>query len=160
MGGVFREKGNYTADAECNIAYDPQAAHDFFSEQHISEICVIPLDVTREVYWTEEMIDAITENNGTNKWVKMMLNKWYEKYGRNNKRVFKLHDPLAMYLTFFPNEAIWEERGIEVILEGKQRGKTSFTPVSPYCHVAMGLKDAQKISRHIASLLFDESDHA
>lgn len=61
MGGVFGEKGNLTSYAECNIAYDLLAAHNFFNERQTGKINMIPLDVTRRVYWTEKMIDAITE---------------------------------------------------------------------------------------------------
>lgn len=156
MGGVFRDKGNYTEYAECNIAYDPQAACDYFKDQREAQTRIIPLDVTRRVFWTEEIVDTFQTRHKGHDWMKMILKTWYEKYGRPNKRVFRLHDPLAVYLAFFPNEAIWEVQGVEVVLEGKQRGKTQFTSTNPNCHVAIGLRNEQKVSNHIASLLFDQ----
>lgn len=59
MGGAFRVSGNETAFAEANIAYDPDAASKFFKICNNIDVKVVPLDITKKVFWTEKKIQAI-----------------------------------------------------------------------------------------------------
>lgn len=154
MAGVFKEKGNYTEYAECNIIYDPDAAHLFFSKCQSIDVKVIPLDITRKVFWNEKLIQSIPENNPKNIWIKNILKTWYANYGQKKNSVLKLHDPLAVYLKFFPEEAAWVEDGIEVILKGKQRARTIFNKNNPPCKIALGLKNPERISEKIFKIIF------
>ncbi|MBI4990926.1 nucleoside hydrolase [Candidatus Gottesmanbacteria bacterium] len=59
MGGVFFEEGNETKYAETNIAFDPEAAQKFFNHCNGIKAKVVPLDVTRQVFWTLDMVRKV-----------------------------------------------------------------------------------------------------
>lgn len=154
MGGVFNREGNETKYAETNIAFDPDSAHYFFSEFSNIKIRVVPLDVTRKVFWTIEMINKIPEVNKVNRWLKKLLLTWFDKYNHDKEKDFNLHDPLAVYLTYFPNEAIWITNGIEVITKGEKRGQTVINKGNPLCEVAINLKNPVAIANSIFEKVF------
>lgn len=155
MGGAFNDKGNHSEFAECNIAFDPQASQQFFSAATGIDIKVVPLDVTRKVCWTDKIVKNIPESSQVNRWIKQILLTWYREYFPLKKAYFKMHDPLAVYLTYFPENAIWKESGVEVILKGKKRGKTEFVANKPICKIALDLKDPDKISKDIFKIAFN-----
>lgn len=154
MGGVFKEEGNETKYAETNVAFDPEAAGLFFANCKGVKVKVVPLDVTRKVYWTEGVVDKIPETGEANKWIKKILNVWYVKYSHEREENFNLHDPLAIYLSFFPEVAVWENSGIKVLLNSDKRGKTEFCKSNFPCEAAMGLKHPGKISKEIFEIAF------
>lgn len=158
MGGVFNDKGNFGNNtfAECNIGYDPDAADKFFTGIQNQEVRVVPLDVTRKIFWDEKTIDLIPDKHGWQTWVKKVIKDWYINYGNIRGFTLKLHDPLAVYLTFFPEEAEWEEHGVSVILEGEQRGRTVFCDDNPKCKIAMSLKNSVLIQKNIFKLIFEQ----
>lgn len=151
MGGAFNDRGNYTDYAECNIVCDSKAASLFFSNCEEIDVKVVPLDVTRK----ETTIDKIPEYNKTNRWIKKILKTWYSRYYPKKKNYFKVHDPLAVYLTFFPEKAVWKKSGIKVILSPKKRGKTEFSNTKPICKVALDLKNPDKIAQEIFDIAFN-----
>lgn len=154
MGGAFEIGGNETKYAETNIAFDPDAAKYFFEKIDIVKTRVVPLDVTRKVYWSEEKVRSIPEVNEINIWLKKLLLSWFEKYIHDKEKDFNLHDPLAVFLNFFPDMAKWDNRGVEVIVKGKKRGQTIFTNKNPQCEIAMDLVDPKKISEEIFAKIF------
>lgn len=154
MGGAFGVAGNETQYAETNIAFDPDAAQHFFSECRDVDVRVVPLDVTRQVVWTRDKVEGIPETTPVNKWLKRLLLAWFDKYNHEKEDAFNLHDPLAVYLNFFPEKAVRETRGIEVVTHGKQRGRTIWSDTNPPCKTAVQLHDAQRISEDIFSLVF------
>lgn len=154
MGGAFMIEGNETQYAETNIAFDPDSARLFFSEFLNIKVRVVPLDVTRKVFWTLERVNSISETNEVNKWIKKLLLTWFDKYDHNREKDFNLHDPLAVYLTRFPNEAIWVTSGVEVITKGEKRGQTVFKDSNPTCEVAVSLENPVAIADSIFEKVF------
>lgn len=154
MGGAFRVEGNETQYAESNIAFDPDSAHGFFNKFSNIKIKVVPLDVTRKVFWTIEQVNNILETSEINKWLKTLLLTWFDKYDHEREKDFNLHDPLAVYLTQFSNEATWITNGVEAITEGEARGQTIFKNGNPTCEVAVGLKNSTAIADSIFEKVF------
>jgi inosine-uridine nucleoside N-ribohydrolase len=61
MGGAFHCQGNVTPTAEFNIWFNPKAAQAVFDSR--DDIVLLPLDVTRELVFTQTMADVITQHN-------------------------------------------------------------------------------------------------
>ncbi|MEI6887613.1 MAG: hypothetical protein WCK31_05255, partial [bacterium] len=78
----------------------------------------------------------------------------FNKYDHDREKDFNLHDPLAIYLKYFPLEAVWVKSGIEVISKGKKRGQTIFSKRNPNCEIAIDLVNPNKISNEIFSIIF------
>lgn len=154
MGGAFRVEGNETKYAETNIAFDPESAYGFFNEFSNIKVKVVPLDVTRKVFWNFEQINNIPETSETNKWLKTLLLTWFDKYDHEREKDFNLHDPLAVYLTLFPNKAIWTTNGVEVVTEGESRGQIIFKNGIPTCKVAISLENPEAIADSIFEKVF------
>ncbi len=157
MGGAFTVEGNETQYAETNIAFDADSAHYFFHEFSNIKVKVVPLDVTRKVYWTLDQINNIPETNATNKWIKKLLVTWFDKYDHDKEKYFNLHDPLAVYLTWFPDEAVWKTSGVEVVTKGKKRGQAILKHGNPMCGVAVNLNNPIGIANSIFEKVFDSS---
>jgi len=157
MGGAFTVEGNETQYAETNIAFDADSAHFFFRESSNIKVKVVPLDVTKKVYWTLDQIHTIPETNTTNKWIKKLLLTWFDKYDHDKEKNFNLHDPLAVYLTWYPDDAIWNSSGVEVVKIGRRRGQTIFQKSNPTCEVAVNLKNNIAIANSIFEKTFGSS---
>ena len=157
MGGAFEEKGNETPYAEFNFAFDPDAAQKIFENCKNIDVYLVPLDVTRKVTWTLEKVQSIPETSEMNKWLRKLLLAWFENYDHDKEKDFNLHDPLAVYLAFYPESIGWITSGVEVITEGKQRGRTVLSKDNPVCNVALYIDEPKTISEKIENItLFDE----
>jgi inosine-uridine nucleoside N-ribohydrolase len=156
MGGAYKIEGNETQYAETNIAFDPDAAKYFFEELNDVKVRVVPLDVTRQVYWSRGRVERIPENNAVNLWLKKLLSAWFDNYNHDREKDFNLHDPLAVYLNFFPENAKWIASGVSVMTEGEKRGQTIFSKENPSCQIALDLVDPKKISGEIYSIIFNQ----
>lgn len=154
MGGAFTVEGNETQYSETNIAFDPDSAHYFFNNVSGVEVKVIPLDVTRKVFWTLEQVNKIPEVNKVNKWMKKLLLTWFDKYDHEREKDFNLHDPLAVYLDYFPKKAKWVNSGVSVVMYGKKRGQTLFSKKNMPCSIALNLVDPTKIADEVYSVIF------
>ena len=154
MGGAFNIQGNETIYSETNIAFDPEAAAHFFDNCYNIRVRIIPLDVTKKVFWSKDLINKITESNPKNIWAKNLLLAWFKNYGDKKKENFDLHDPLAVYSIFFPENIIWQKTGVKVIVKGKKRGQTIFDSNNPVCQIAIGIKDPQKVAKDIFKIIF------
>ena len=157
MGGAFNVPGNETSHAETNIAFDPDATFEILNSLGKTNVKIVPLDVTKKVFWNFEKIEKIPEFNESYKWVKNILLAWFENYGLKNDMPFDLHDPLAIYAMFFPDDLIWEKAKIEIITKGEKRGQTKkIQNKLGNCEIAIGLKkDGTKIADDIFSILFN-----
>lgn len=157
MGGAFKIAGNETPFAETNIAFDPDAAAHFFATDAVTEVRVVPLDVTRKVKWSHKAVLSIPEDTESSIWIKKVLLKWFDKYNHEREKDFNLHDPLAVYLTFFPDHASWVKSGVKVETKGEKRGQTKLNLHAPSCEVALGLDQPQAIAQEIFDILFGGS---
>lgn len=61
MGGAFHCGGNVTPVAEFNIWFNPKAAQAVFDSRR--DIVVLPLDVTRDLVFTQAMAEVVTQHN-------------------------------------------------------------------------------------------------
>lgn len=154
MGGAFNIEGNETPYAETNIAFDPQSAKLFFESVKGMNIAVVPLDVTRKVYWSHDKVLSIPETNKINSWLKELLLTWFDNYNHSREEDFNLHDPLAVYLNFYPEFAKWTESGVAVVAEGERSGQTTLSDINPPCKIALDLVDPPKIADSIFDIIF------
>lgn len=155
MGGTFNLEGNETKYAETNIAFDPDSARCLFEKVQDLEVKVVPLDVTRKVYWSRKQVKNIPESNDINKWLKKLITTWFDKYDHKREMDFNLHDPLAVYLNYQSNFAVWIKSGIEVVVKGKKRGQTIFSDFNPKCNIATNIKDADHVANSIYDIVFN-----
>lgn len=154
MGGAFNVPGNETPFAETNIAFDTDAAKLVFSDPHDAVVRVVPLDATRQTYWNIDKINSIVADSTLSSWLKQLLLTWNQNYDHAKEKYFNLHDPLAAFLSVYYDKVAWEKRGISVITEGTERGKTIFNDDHPPCYVATGSDDLGRLSDDIFSILF------
>ena len=155
MGGAFKIEGNETKYAETNIAFDPDAAKCFFEEVNDADVKVVPLDVTRKVYWSKAQVENIPERDEVNIWLKNLLFTWFDKYNHDREKDFNLHDPLAVYLDFFPENAKWVTSGVSVNVDGEKRGQTVLSTENFDCQIALDLQDSKKIADEIYTIIFN-----
>ena len=115
MGGWWKADADY---AEWNIACDPEAAAIVFKSG--APIDMIGLDVTLRCKLSEDNIGQI-ESGGTGRGA--LLAKLIRLWQNNQSHTPTLHDPLAV-LTLFSDCVRFEEKRIEVVLCGEERGRT------------------------------------
>lgn len=154
MGGAFDGPGNETEFAEVNMAFDADAANAVFANCQNIEVAVVPLEVTRLVAWPLEWVQKIPEDTLVNSWLKRMLIAWFKNYDHEKEKDFTLFDPLAVYLRFYPDAAIWKRSGVRVVVAGERRGQTVYDDANPPCAIATGLNEPEKIAADIYELLF------
>ena len=124
MGGaVFT--GNVSAVAEANIANDPEAARIVFRSG--MEMTLVGLDVTHEVYWEEQDLQALVkianERSAFLLQIIDFISTAYESLSGWKRCV--LHDPLAAGVCLFPDLVKTEKRFVDVELNGElTRGMT------------------------------------
>jgi purine nucleosidase len=155
MGGAFNVSGNETIYSETNIAFDPEAAAYFFNNCQNIKVQVIPLDVTKKVSWQKNFIDKIPEDSLEKIWAKKLLLAWFKNYGDKKTINFDLHDPLAVYSIFFPENFEWQNSGVKVAVNGKKRGQTIFSKSNPCCKIATGIKNPDKAAKDMFNIIFD-----
>ena len=80
MGGAFNAPGNETPYAETNIRFDPEAAAHFFASCQNINVSVVPLDVTRQVFWTKDQVLQISEDSPDKLWAKKLLLAWFKNW--------------------------------------------------------------------------------
>ena len=59
MGGAVANEGNITPLAEFNFAFDPDAAHLVMEQAGLSDVILMPLDVTTELICTERLTEQV-----------------------------------------------------------------------------------------------------
>ncbi|TXT58423.1 MAG: Inosine-uridine preferring nucleoside hydrolase [Promethearchaeota archaeon] len=96
MGGAIKVPGNITRTAEFNIYSDPLAAKIVF-ESGLKNITLIPLDVTRQVVLTPQLIKKINKNTKVGKFVYDIL-EFYINFciTESGLKGAPLHDPLTV----------------------------------------------------------------
>lgn len=154
MGGAFDVPGNETPFAETNIAFDSDAARLVFDSIHNITTRVIPLDSSRKVRWPIQKVDRIVADSSEKEWLKQLILEWDNRYDHAKEKEFNLHDPLAVFLSIYPELVEWRMQGVKVITEGEQRGRTVFDDTKPTCLVAPSLSDHNDLSDKIFSTLF------
>ncbi len=115
MGGVFGEQF-----PEWNILCDPEAAWIVFHSG--APLSLVGLDVTMQCPLRPEEVQRIAaRGTGVTRLLDSWIRRWYEHFSFPNP---VLHDPLAVATLVDSTLVAFEERSVEVALEGRQRGCT------------------------------------
>ena len=124
MGGAFNRPGNVTPHAEFNIAYNPKAAQKVFESRN--DIVVLPLDVTNELIFTNEMANSLRQVNPDSHITKFIialcefLTKTSLSY-RETKGVqgFLVHDAATLAYLFYPETLLLRRAKVSVETQGE-----------------------------------------
>lgn len=130
MGGVFNYRGNITAHAEFNIAYDPEAAAKVFSSR--DDIVMITLDVTHQLILTPAMVENITQKNPKSVISQLMrglcqfmTNTCLNYRETNGIEGFLVHDAATIAYLFYPETLHLQRAKVEIETQGSfTRGQT------------------------------------
>ncbi len=123
MGGASGP-GNVTPWAEFNAYFDPMAVRVLFRSR--ASLVVLPLDVTSRIT-VEESTFYRRVPAEDHRFYRDLLYHYVSFHERLlGKRVFHLHDPLAIFCALNPS-CVWKEEVYgDIIVGGDQRGKTIF----------------------------------
>ena len=124
MGGNAQSPGNATPTAEANILNDPEAADIVFSAQ--CEITMVGLDVTNNVFMSEEQVNTLGSfNNAKSKHINK-INPFYFSFLKNffEENGMPIHDSSAVTYLVHPEYFETIQHPIKVETLGISRGKT------------------------------------
>jgi inosine-uridine nucleoside N-ribohydrolase len=132
MGGAFQVPGNITSEAEFNIAYDYAAAKLIF-DRYI-HLVVLPLDVTQNLVFTNEMAQHVAEVNFENAIAqfivalcKFMVGTAMAFRETGGIRGFLVHDAATLAYLFYPETLLFRRTQVWIETQGEwTRGKTLF----------------------------------
>jgi inosine-uridine nucleoside N-ribohydrolase len=130
MGGAFRCPGNVTPHAEFNIWFNPEAAQVVFNSR--DDIVVMPLDVTRHLILTRDIIQAVNPSHSTNKLSQFLTQLcdfmistalgYRETHGTPG---FLVHDAATLGYLFYPETLMLQRATVQVETKGEwTRGQT------------------------------------
>jgi inosine-uridine nucleoside N-ribohydrolase len=130
MGGAFAVPGNVTPEAEFNIAFDVDAAHLVFNQ--CNHLVVIPLDVTHQLIFTNEMaqrISAVNSHHSIAQFVmalcQFMVNSALAFRETRGQAGFLVHDAATLAYLFHPETLLFRRGRVHVETRGEwTRGKT------------------------------------
>lgn len=128
MGGQWSKPGG-----EWNILCDPEAAAMVFNSG--AEITMVGLDVTLQCVLGDAQVEQfLAAGTPPTRLLYDLIKLWKHKV--------TLHDPLTV-LTLFSDCVQFEEKRIEVVLCGDERGRTKVVEGAPNCRVAVSV-DAER----------------
>ena len=148
LGGVLGERGNITKYAEFNVYNDPEAFK--FLLQISCKKIVIPINICRKVIFTQKDFEGMSNRRLRNSF--RQIANLYIRYYTSDKEygTFKggvMYDLLAISFLLRPRLFRLSKKTIDVVLKGKQRGKTFLIRnTRPNCKVVISTK-AQGIKR-------------
>ena len=123
MGGAFHCRGNVTPTAEFNIWFNPQAAQAVFDSR--DDIVLLPLDVTRELVFTQAMADVVTQHNPDSSLAQFVVKLCHFMVGtalesRETARVpgFLVHDAATVGYLCYPETLLLKRARMQVETQG------------------------------------------
>jgi inosine-uridine nucleoside N-ribohydrolase len=129
MGGAFQVPGNVTSEAEFNIAFDPEAAQIVLNSG--ANLVLIPLDVTRQVIFTPEMLHLIHSPIGNPVYdflvalCQFMVSTALQYRETQGVPGFLVHDAATIAYLFYPEVLMFQRAQVWVETQGEwTRGKT------------------------------------
>jgi uridine nucleosidase len=124
MGGNAQSPGNATPTAEANILNDPEAADIVFSAQ--CEITMVGLDVTNNVFMSEEQVVTLSSFNNAKSEHIGKINPFYFNFLKDffQDNGMPIHDSSAITYLVHPEYFETLCYPIKVETEGISRGKT------------------------------------
>jgi inosine-uridine nucleoside N-ribohydrolase len=97
----------------------------------------------------------IPETNIINRWLKELILAWFDNYNHEKEKDFNLHDPLAVFLSYYPEFVTWQEGEVFVEKGSEMRGKTVLRcSNSPRDCVAIDCLDPDEVAKSIFDLIF------
>jgi purine nucleosidase len=129
MGGAFREGGNTTPVAEFNIWRDPEAARIVFrafGADDAAPLVAVGLDVTRKTLLLPEHLIALAKRIGglargpeLMRFLEDATRHYFEfMEKRDGRRVFVMHDPLALAAALDPSLIKAQRVAVDVEIHG------------------------------------------
>lgn len=170
MGGAFQTHGNVTAEAEFNIAFDPEAAEVVFASG--ANLIMIPLDVTHRLIFTKEMAMQIAQTRPESAIAQFIvalcefMTQTALAY-RDTQGVagFLVHDAATIAYLSYPETLTFQRTEVLIETQGKwTRGKTVIdrrhvpkgsanawvaTQVDSFALLASLIEDLKSLVQHI-----------
>jgi inosine-uridine nucleoside N-ribohydrolase len=129
MGGAFQSPGNVTSEAEFNIGFDPEAAQIVLNSG--ANLTLIPLDVTRQVIFTLEMLHLIHPpmSNPVYDFLvalcQFMVSTALQYRETQGVPGFLVHDAATIAYLFYPEVLTFQRAQVRVETQGEwTHGKT------------------------------------
>ena len=130
MAGAFGCSGNVSAEAEFNIACNPEAAQTVLKSRNDSVI--LPLDITRQLMFTPEMAAVVQATNPDSPMARFMgsLCQFMTRTALHHRATqgvagFLVHDAATLAYLFYPETLLLRRGKVEIETKGKwTRGKT------------------------------------
>ncbi|MGK7891673.1 MAG: nucleoside hydrolase [Leptolyngbyaceae cyanobacterium] len=124
MGGAFQCRGNVTPVAEFNIQFNPKAAQTVFDSRN--DIVVLPLDITRQLVFTQMMADAVTQQNPNSelaqfieKLCQFMVGTTLEHRETAGVPGFLVHDAATVGYLFYTETLMLRRARVQVETQGE-----------------------------------------
>lgn len=124
MGGAVRCSGNITPTAEFNIWFNPEAAQAVFDSR--DDIVVLPLDVTRDLVFTQPMAETVIRSNPDSPLAQFMVQlcqfmistalQYRETAGTPG---FLVHDAATLGYLFYPDTLMLQRTRIQIETQGE-----------------------------------------
>ncbi|WAL58127.1 nucleoside hydrolase [Thermocoleostomius sinensis] len=165
MGGAFEAPGNVTPEAEFNIAFDADAADIVFN--HCDRLVVIPLDVTHQLIFTNEMakrVSAVNSDHPIAQFVvslcQFMVSTALAFRETRGQAGFLVHDAATLAYLFHPETLLFRRGRVQVETKGKwTRGKTVLdrrhsAKVQPNAWIAMEVDSVNLLAILIEDLKY------
>ncbi|MEM8637190.1 MAG: nucleoside hydrolase [Cyanobacteria bacterium P01_G01_bin.54] len=124
MGGAFDAPGNITPVAEFNMAFNPKAAQRVLASRE--DLVILPLDITRELVFTPEMLRQVTGLEPPNPLAQFIADLaqflmttalQYRETG--GKRGFLVHDAVAVAYLVYPELFKFSRALVSIETEGR-----------------------------------------
>lgn len=168
MAGAFDVPGNTGPVAEFNAYVDPEAAEEVFSSG--LDITVVPLDATTKSALKREVLESHPLARGPaparpGRDAAAILHRaldYYIRFQRSESGLDAgyMHDPIAVVAAFEPSVLTVETRGVRVVPDGDDRGRTvAGTAGTPGAKVATDFDAARLfglLEERVLTPLFEE----
>lgn len=124
MGGAFNSPGNITPVAEFNMAFNPKAAQRVFAARE--DLVILPLDVTRQLIFTPEMLRQVTGLEPKNQiaqfmadLAKFLMTTTLQYRETGGQRGFLVHDAVAIAYLVYPELFKFARALVSIETEGR-----------------------------------------
>ncbi len=130
MGGAFHCPGNVTPHAEFNLWFNPKATEIVLNSRN--DLVITPLDVTRQLIFTREMMNSIAATHPDSKLAQFltdlcefMITTALQYRETNGASGFLVHDAATLSYLFYPETMLYRRAHVQIETQGQwTRGQT------------------------------------
>jgi inosine-uridine nucleoside N-ribohydrolase len=130
MAGAFQCTGNVTPQAEFNVWLNPTAAQVVFDSRN--DTVVLPLDVTRHLVFTQDMVQAVTQAHPNGKMAhfltalcQFMISTALQYRETGGSPGFLVHDAATIAYLFYPETLMLSRSQVQIETTGEwTKGQT------------------------------------